>query len=314
MTVTKNTEKLFSVVFTLTLICLMTGLIIPGVKGVSTVNLGSADYFAILAKTAITDTPVSNITGNVGLSPTTGAITGLTCAEVSGTIYTVDEATGPYCRVADPVLLTEAVSDMQTAYTNANGITGAITYPADTDLSGQTLTPGLYNFPTSLAISTGNLILDPGTNTSADAVWIFQVGSTLDTTGNYGVILANGAQAQNVFWVVGGATTLGTGSGFNGTILDSAAITLGNGATLNGRALAQSAVTLDGANTVTAPASAIEITVANVPIDALSLNPDTATTNSATQYFVNSCIQLASHGIGWGRKPNTGLYVQLFEC
>ena len=40
---------------------------ISGVKGVSTVNLGSADYFAILAKTAITDTPVSNITGNVGL-------------------------------------------------------------------------------------------------------------------------------------------------------------------------------------------------------------------------------------------------------
>ena len=49
---------------------------------------------------------------------------------------------------------------------------------------------------------------------------------------------------KRLSWVVGGATTLGTGSGFNGTILDSAAITLGNGATLNGRALAQSAVTL----------------------------------------------------------------------
>src|ERR1700694_5411097 len=68
-----------------------------------TVNLGTTAPFAILAGTGITDVPTSTITGNVGLSPATGAaITGLTCPEVTGTIYSVD-ASGPLpCRVTNP--------------------------------------------------------------------------------------------------------------------------------------------------------------------------------------------------------------------
>jgi len=83
-------------------------------------------------------------------------------------------------------------------------------------------------------------------------VWIFQTAQGLDISSGIHVILRGGAQAQNVYWVVAGQTTLGTGSAFNGNILDQTAIVLNTGATLDGRALAQTAVTLD-ANTVTSP-------------------------------------------------------------
>ena len=51
-----------------------------------TVPLGTTAGFAILAGSGISDVPTSTISGDVGLSPATGAaITGLTCAEVTGT-------------------------------------------------------------------------------------------------------------------------------------------------------------------------------------------------------------------------------------
>ncbi|MGD0080841.1 MAG: ice-binding family protein [Methanoregula sp.] len=300
----KNTGKLFSVVFTLALICLITAALIPGVKGASAVDLGSANYFAILAETAITGATGSDIMGNVG---TSGTISTLTCPEVTGTIYTVGPgAGGPSgCTVENSGLLAAAVSDMQAANNTAMGLSSPnyIDVGSSGEIGGLTLGPGLYRFNTAVTIS-GDVNLSGNSND----VWIFQIPGTSALTSGSGtnVILLDGAQAQNVFWVVGGATTLGTGSGFNGTILDSAAITLDNGATLNGRALAQSAVTLDGANTVTAPASAIEITVANVPADALSLNPDTATTNSATQYFINSSSNWQVTASDGGGNPTPG--------
>jgi hypothetical protein len=86
-----------------------------------------------------------------------------------------------------------------------------------------------------------------------NAIFIFQVGSALTTAASTEVVLANGAQAKNVFWEVGSSATLGTYSLFEGTIMASASITLDTGATLQGRALAlNAAVTLDS-NPVTAP-------------------------------------------------------------
>src|SRR6185503_15172029 len=86
-----------------------------------------------------------------------------------------------------------------------------------------------------------------------DAVFIFQIASTLTTTSGRAVILTGGAKASNVFWQVGSSATLGTTSAFVGTIMADQSITLNTGATLNGRALARiGAVTLDG-NTVGAP-------------------------------------------------------------
>ena len=52
-------------------------------------------------------------------------------------------------------------------------------------------------------------------------------------------------RAGNVFWQVGSAATLGTGTGFIGNIVAYSSITMNTGARLSGRALARAAVTMD---------------------------------------------------------------------
>jgi Ice-binding-like len=218
----------------------------PGTSLQAPVNLGSAASFAILSKAGITDVPASKITGNVGSSPITGAAIGLTCPEVTGTIYSVD-ATGPLaCRVTDPTLLTTAVSDEELAYTDAAGRTN----PDSVDLGageigGMTLTPGLYKWNTGLSIST-DVTLTGGAND----VFIFQVAGTLNEAAAKNVILSGGVQAKNVFWQSAGGVTIGTTAHFEGTILGKTAIAMNTGASTNGSLLAQTAVTLDQ-NTVT---------------------------------------------------------------
>ena len=212
------------------------------------VNLGIADNFAILSKTGITNVPTSAITGNIGTSPITGAaITGLGCSEVTGTIYTVNAA-GPACRVIATTLLTTAIGDMETAYTDAAGRTNpTATELGEGDISGMTITPGLYKWGTGVIINT-----DVTLSGSANDVWVFQIAQDL-TVGNGAIItLSGGAQAKNIFWQVAGQTTLGTTSQFKGIILSKTLISLNTGAALNGRALAQTSVILN-ANAVTAP-------------------------------------------------------------
>lgn len=222
------------------------------------VNLGSADNFAVLAGTAITNVPTSAITGDVGLSPAGGSsYTGLTAAQVTGTIYAVDGA-GPAGSVNNPALLTTAKADLTAAYLDAAGqtTTGVIS----ADLGGQTLTPGVYednDAPDSLSL-TGTLTLDA--QGDPNAVFIFKSGSTLTTAASSNIVLANGAQACNVFWQVTSSATLGANSTFRGNILALTSITLTTGATVDGRILARNgAVTLDS-NTVSRAACAAATT------------------------------------------------------
>ena len=226
--------------------------------GPQPVDLGTAGDFVILSKTGITEaTPAStHITGNIGTSPITGAAITLACTEmVTGNIYTVD-ATGPACRVVDPVGLTAAISDMETAYTDAAGRTlpDFINLYAGI-LDGKTLAPGLYKYTTGVSIG----VITPGSDVylsgGANDVWIFQIAGDITLANGSHIYLQNNAQAKNVFWQVGGPTgaILGTTSTFEGNILSAKQVTMASGAVLNGRALAQTQVTLNG-NTITVPA------------------------------------------------------------
>jgi len=223
--------------------------------GPTTVSLGTAGNFAVLAGSGITDVPASSITGNVGLSPTTGAgITGLTCTEVAGTIYSVD-AGGPLpCRVTNPALLTTAKSDLTTAYGDAAGRTPITTFgAADNQLGGKTLVPGVYAFGHA---ATANLIGNLTLTGDGNSVWIFQASSDLVFAGSSTVHFSGGAQACNVFWQVTSSATLGTSSSISGTILALTSITAAHGASINGRLLAQNgAVTLDD-NSIVRPTCA----------------------------------------------------------
>ncbi|MHB1769920.1 MAG: ice-binding family protein [Minisyncoccota bacterium] len=242
----KNLKKIS--IIALTVVCTL-GLA-ELVMAATTVSLGTADSFAVLAGSGITVTTPSVISGDVGLSPAGGtSYTGLTTAMVTGTIYAVD-GTGPTGSVNDPALLTAAKNGLTTAYNTAASTTPTTTYAPIYDLGGQTLTPGVYNDPSSLAI-TGTTTLDAQGN--SNAVFIFQAGSTLTTASNSHVILINGAQACNVFWQVGSSATLGTGSHFKGNILAYSSITDNGGSIIEGRLLAENgAVTLNNTNLVKA--------------------------------------------------------------
>lgn len=204
------------------------------------VNLGTSGSFAILSKSGITDVPSSIVTGDVGASPITGAAIGLTCAEVSGTMYSANAAGPLPCRVTAPSTLTTAVSNMETAYTDAAGRTNPIAVNLGAgQIGGLTLAPGLYKWTSSVGISKDVTLAG-----SADQVWIFQIAGNLTQASATKVILSGGAQAKNVFWQTAGGVAIGTTAHSEGTILGKTHIALNTGASTNGRLLAQTAVTL----------------------------------------------------------------------
>jgi hypothetical protein len=218
----------------------------PPVVVVKPVNLGLAGSFVILSKSGITDVFPSVITGDVGSSPITGAAILLTCPEVTGTIYTVNSAGPLPCRVKNPLRLTLAVLNMQTAYvdaagraTSTNTLTQVYTNLGAGNIGGKTLTPGVYKWTTGLNIPTDITISGKATD-----VWIFRVAGTLTMSSAVKITLSGGALAKNIFWQVAGAVTLGTTSHFEGIILGKTGINLQTGASINGRLLAQTAVTL----------------------------------------------------------------------
>ena len=214
----------------------------------ASVNLGVAGNFAILSKTGITDVYKSAILGDIGTSPITGAALLVSCAEVVGTIYTVDAAGPLPCRVTSATMLTTAVGDMQAAYTDAAGrINPNFLNLGAGNIGGKTLTPGLYKLSSAVVIPT-DVTISGGPND----IWIFQVAGTLNMSSAVNITLAGGAQAKNIFWQTSGAVTFGTTSHFEGNILSQTGINLQTGASINGRMLAQTAVTLQ-MNTVNKP-------------------------------------------------------------
>jgi hypothetical protein len=228
-----------------------TGIKVANATGQLPVNLGTASNFIILAKSGISTVPTSAIEGDIGVSPTgSTAITGFSLTmDSSGTFSTSTQVTGNIYAAdyADPTpsMLTTAISDMATAYTDAAGRTNpdAIGLGAG-DISGMTIYAGLYKWGTGVLMSTDVTLDAQG---DPNAVWIFQIAGDLTVANGAQVILSGGANALNIFWqVAGGAgVNIGTTAHFEGVILAQTAIHLNTGATLNGRALAQTAVTLD---------------------------------------------------------------------
>jgi hypothetical protein len=227
--------------------------------GPTPVNLGTAGNFVILSKAGITTTVGASITGDLGVSPAAaGSITGFdliadattkfsTSSLVTGKIYAADY-TSP-----TPTDLTTAVSNMETAYTDAAGRPTPDSSELGTgNITGKTLAPGLYKWGTGVLVSEGGVTISG----SASDVWIFQIAQNLELASGAIVTLGGNAQASNIFWQVAGQVTLGTKAAMKGIILCQTAIVMNTGATFSGRALAQTAVTLD-ANAVMKPPMAV---------------------------------------------------------
>ena len=200
----------------------------------SSVGLGTATTFAVLAGQTVTNTGPSKISGDLGVSPGT-AVTGAP-EVVNGTEHKDDD------------VARQAQSDLTTGYVNAAGRTPAT--PVSSDLGGQKLAPGVYQAASAMGL-TGTVTLD-GQN-DPNAVFIFQAGTTLITAPNSTVALMRGAHACNIFWQVGSSATLGTDTTFVGSVLAYTSATVQTRTTLAGRVLARNGqVSLD-TNTITRP-------------------------------------------------------------
>lgn len=229
----------------------LTPLLAGSAHAASPVPLGTADSFALLAGSTITNTGPTTISGDIGLCCTGTATTGFgSVTQPAGSQHT---GTGGVAATAQ--------DDLDIAYENAAGQAITATLPVDLSLAGTPatpLTPGVYESTAhgSLQINTG-LTLDFGGD--PNAVFIFQ-GTDLTTAAAAAgsVSIVNGGAAPsacNIFWQLSSDATgvsLGASSAFKGTTMALGASVLGNSATVQGRILTRrsKAVTLD-ANTIT---------------------------------------------------------------
>lgn len=200
------------------------------------VNLGSAASFVVLAATTITNSGATTLCGDLGLSPGS-SVTGAPVMSCGGVMHITDSSAA------------QAELDATTAFNTMAGLPGGTLIAGN--LGGLTLSPGLYKSTSTLAISSGNLTLDARGN--PNAVFIFQIATSLTTSPGVQVILAGGAQASNVYWQVGSLCSLNTGTAFKGTIIAGTQITMNTGAVLIGRAFALTAQVTMLSNTVTMP-------------------------------------------------------------
>lgn len=209
------------------------------------VNLGAASTFAVMATSSITGTGAILVNGDVGLAP--GTSQGIPPSQINGVVH-VNDAT-----------VKQAQADLLAAYNDLIGRSvGAQTLQGN--LGGLTFTPGLYVNSSSVLISgsgpNNNVTLDA--KGDANAIFIFKMASTLTTAPGAQVILAGGALAKNVFWLIGSSATLDTTTIFQGNILAAVSITVNSNSDITGRLLAgaggaSASVTL-GASRVTVPA------------------------------------------------------------
>lgn len=196
----------------------------------TTVPLGTAGTYAILAGSGITNTGITTINGDVGSSPTASETGFAACPGADCVTLTDANHTSPN---PNDAVTQGAKTALTNAFNNAAGQTPGVVL---TELAGQNLVAGVYTSASGTFGMSGTLTLDGANN--PNSVFIFQTASTLITGGTGNINLIRGAQACNIFWKVGSAATLGAGSTLDGTVMAHDSISLGSGVTVIGRLLA----------------------------------------------------------------------------
>lgn len=200
--------------------------------GAPIANLGSAAPNGIMAGQSVTCVTGGIINADVSVSPG-NTLTGFGPCVITGT------------RNLGNAIAAQGQIDLTTAYNTLFGLPCPPANAVVANLGGTTKPAGVYCSASSIGV-TGTLTLNGGGD--PNATFVFQAGSSLITAGS--IVLTNGAQAKNVWWVVGTSATLGTASQWQGNIVALTSITLVDNATLFGRALARNGSVTLGTNNV----------------------------------------------------------------
>jgi type VI secretion system secreted protein VgrG len=218
--------------FSWAFLVLAAALVAPGTAAATTI-LGTAEDFAVLGASTITNTGATTITGNLGLYPGT-SITGEGSMSITGTVHDTD------------AIAQLAEGDATNSLNILQALGGATSLSGDLDLF--TGGPGVYSYSSSAGLN-GSLVLNFAGASNED--FIFQIGTTLITGSGASVVVENGNSTDGVFFAVGTSATLGAGTAFEGNILALDSITFDSAAQdVCGRAIAlTAAVTMIG-NTI----------------------------------------------------------------
>ena len=215
----------------------------------SYIDIGTAAEFAALAKSGITANPGTTVTGIMGVSPIAGSagIHGFdlvndspayeysTSAMVTGKVYAANY------KDPTPAKLTKAISHMEAAFTTSMGKPAPDFVEYKTGLlEGSVLVPGLYKWALDISFSTSLTF----SGTTSDT-WLLQVSRNVYVGVGANVVLAGGAKAINIVWIVQGLVEIGYDSHVEGIFLCATAITFAAGSSGYGAFLSQTTVTLD---------------------------------------------------------------------
>eukprot|EP00798_Chlamydomonas_sp_ICE-L_P024039 gene24039-biopygen18539 len=201
----------------------------------STVDLGKAEGFTVLAFTTVTNTGPTTVGGCLGVCDVDQVVPG------EGQITYSDS-----CRAAKDVAVA-AMDDVKDAYNEAANHTDDAVIIDVVNIGGVTFTPGLYKTTGALEVSSGTLYL------SGKGVYIFQMDTTLLMSTGRQMVLSGGAEASDIFWVVGSSATFEVNSVVMGTVMAHQAISVNTGATVTGRLFAINAAVTMQSNTVAFP-------------------------------------------------------------
>lgn len=199
------------------------GCLAPILTGPNNPTLASVECFVLFAGIGdVTNVGITTVTGDVGSND--GLTTGYNPLFVTGTVHPIPDGTTAQC-----------AADLINVYNTMAAIPYDIEllYPSQFG-NNLVLTPHVYIMNAAVTF-TDSLILNAQGN--ENAVFVFHVNGAFGTSTYSKVVLTNGAQAKNVYWLINGAITINDYSIFNGTIISQGAINLMSGVTLYGRAL-----------------------------------------------------------------------------
>ncbi|QVT79621.1 hypothetical protein ENKNEFLB_02004 [Nocardioides aquaticus] len=228
------------------------------------VDLGTATTYSVLGGTGVSSTGAGTaLAGDLGLSPA-GVIAGFPPGTVAGTVHDKDAAAE------------QAQTDRQAAYDAAAAQPSTASFSGDQ--AGTTFKPGVHDSAAAFT-NTGTMTLDADGDPSA--VFVFQIGAAMSSAAASKVVLTDGALANNVYWQVVGATSLGAGAKYVGTFLAAGAVSLGEGASVKGRILTPGTVALAN-SPVTEPVDDLTAPVVGIDGGATRSTNDTTPPVSGT--------------------------------